>query len=108
MTGRMLAALERVIIEERPDLVLVPGDTNSTLAGALAAAKLHVPVAHLEAGLPPLHPALPGQINPGLTGPVRAPLLCPPATPPHNPRWRGHRAGVPDLGDLLAHAAPLS
>ena len=50
MTGKMLAGLERVIIEDRPDLVLVPGDTTSTLAGGLAAAKLLVPVAHLKQG----------------------------------------------------------
>jgi UDP-GlcNAc3NAcA epimerase len=105
MTGRMLAAIEEVILAERPDIVLVPGDTNSTLAGALAAAKLQVPVAHLEAGLRSFNRAMPEETNRVLTDHMSALLLCPTATAIDNLRREAIVAGVHHIGDVMYDAS---
>ena len=89
MTGRMLEGIEALIQQVQPDWVLVYGDTNSTLAGALAAAKLHVPVAHVEAGLRSHNPAMPEEINRVLTDRVSSLLLCPTQTAVNNLQQEG-------------------
>jgi UDP-GlcNAc3NAcA epimerase len=104
MTGRMLAGIEEAILAEHPDIVLVPGDTNSTLAGALAAAKLHVPVVHLEAGLRSYNRRMPEEVNRVLSDHVSALLLCPTETAVANLRREGIVEGVHAIGDVMYDA----
>jgi len=89
MTGRMLEGIESLILQEQPDWVMVYGDTNSTLAGALAATKLQIPVAHIEAGLRSRNSAMPEEINRVLTDRVSSLLLCPTKTAVNNLQLEG-------------------
>jgi len=101
MTGRMLEGIERILVEDRPDWVLVYGDTNSTLAGALAAAKLHVPIAHVEAGLRSFNRRMPEEVNRVLTDHLSTLLLCPTDTAVQNLHDEGIRDGVHNVGDVM-------
>lgn len=105
MTGRLLEALEKEIVDGKPDVVLVYGDTNSTLAGALAAAKCHVPVAHVEAGLRSFNRAMPEEINRVLTDHVSSFLFCPTGTAVQNLEREGIAQGVHHVGDVMFDAA---
>jgi UDP-GlcNAc3NAcA epimerase len=104
-TGRMLAAIEKELMHRRPDRVLVYGDTNSTLAGALAAAKLHIPVAHVEAGLRSFNRQMPEEINRVLTDHVSDLFFCPTDTAVSNLTKEGITAGVHHVGDVMYDAA---
>lgn len=100
-TGRMLEALERVMLEERPACVLVYGDTNSTLAAALAASKLHIPVCHVEAGLRSFNRDMPEEINRVLTDHVAVLHFCPTPTAVQNLAREGITEGVHLIGDVM-------
>jgi UDP-N-acetylglucosamine 2-epimerase len=100
-TARMLAGVEQSVIQERPAVVLVYGDTNSTLAAALAAAKLHVPVAHVESGLRSYDRAMPEEINRVVADHVADILFCPTVVAVENLRREGIVAGVHNVGDVM-------
>jgi UDP-GlcNAc3NAcA epimerase len=105
MTGRMLTGVEQIIITERPDCVLVYGDTNSTLAGALAAAKLHVPIAHVEAGLRSFNRKMPEEVNRVLTDHMSSLLFAPTRTAVDNLQKEGvAQDTVHFVGDVMYDA----
>jgi UDP-GlcNAc3NAcA epimerase len=103
MTGRMMVALEEVVSAEKPDVVLIYGDTNSTLAGALVAAKLYLPIGHVEAGLRSFRP-MPEEMNRILADRVSRWLFCPTSTAVENLKREGITCGVYQIGDVMYDA----
>ncbi|MDD4281268.1 MAG: UDP-N-acetylglucosamine 2-epimerase (non-hydrolyzing) [Candidatus Methanofastidiosa archaeon] len=106
-TGEMLKGIESILLSDKPDIVLVYGDTNSTLAGALAAAKLHLPVAHVEAGLRSFDKSMPEEINRILTDHVSTHLFCPTKTAAANLASETIMQGVHVTGDVMADALAM-
>ncbi len=100
-TGKMLVSIEEVLMKDRPDLVLVYGDTNSTLAGALAAVKLNIPLAHVEAGLRSCRRGMPEEINRVLTDHISSLLFCPSPVSVENLRKEGITKNVHEVGDTM-------
>ena len=110
MTGKMLAEIEKIIINEKPDYVLVYGDTNSTLAGALAAKKLHVKIIHVEAGLRSFNMEMPEEINRILTDRISDVLFCPTLKAVKNLKDEGFEnfeCTIENSGDVMFDVARL-
>jgi UDP-GlcNAc3NAcA epimerase len=110
MTGYQLGAIEKILLKEKPDWVIVYGDTNSTLAGALAAAKIHIPVAHIEAGLRSHNKAMPEEVNRILTDRLSTLLFCPTQTAADHLKKEGYESfecKVEIVGDIMFDALKL-
>lgn len=108
MTGQMLEKIEKILLDEKPDHVMVYGDTNSTLAGSLAAVKIHIPVIHIEAGLRSYNMQMPEEVNRILTDRISSILFCPTDTAVANLKAEGYdamNAKIINSGDVMEDSA---